>query len=588
MTTCIPKEIIQDLKDKGIFDEVNSVKREQLFRQFFTAEDARYLNLKFEKTKLLKKTELAFDRMVNKLDISLERKLELIQEGKDEIARKKNLINTLQDLGEIKDKDIINIEKMANDIYKKKYNLTISKEQTDNILKLTNEVTETSKLPKMPNGDYDPIYGLALDDLNLYTNNIKDPKGKMKLGELISTGVSDIKKEFNSLKGTGSKIAYVSGKVWDTITSSSTFKTVKATLDASFIGIQGLGAATRNPLAAMQATRTAFNQMFATDPILAMKSFRANLFSKKYYNDGVASGLRIMKPEEQMTSNLVEKLGWFGKAVERADNGFSAFLQKIRYDEFERVVKIQEIRLGRTLDINNPVDAKLLKEAASHANKISGTSNLGKAEMYANAINEVTFAGRYAVSDIRMFTDVLDFTGTADARKRALRTLALNIGTLYGTYLGIAALNPDNTEIRPTATNFMKYKTDDGEWVGVKLKGQWIIQLISRLFAGNEINAKGKKTVYGKGYKGKTWGDAAGRVARGKLAPIPSVLIDIAQGKDFVGNKATAGRVLRNLALPISTSSIIDRAFNENEDVMYNLKYAVYDTLGLSAYNLKK
>lgn len=620
---CIPQEMIDDPKLREIFNIKNTLDREIALGKIFNAQYSRNLNKKFEKMKLLKSYESKSQDLINSLVRSETKegqavKKDISEKIKAAFTERKNRLKSLQDVSEVKDADIIDIEKMADDIFKAKHGYTITEEQSNRIIELTNEVSRTSKLPLTPGGHKSIDYGIALEALNTYTAIIKDPTTNMKLLEELATAWNVSKTEFKDMEGVGQKVAYILEKGLR-LSTSSVFKNMKATLDASFLGIQGIVIATTNPVLAFRASREAFRQMFAKNPEQAFSSFRAYMYSHKRYAEAVEAGARLVGREEQVSSTAAEKIPVLGWAIKRTDNAFSAFLQKARLLEYDRYANNLEKRFGRKLDItdsniddliNKEVakrvdgknlnqqemnkiidrvsktitsDSKLLKEAASEANKITGTSNLGPAERFSGAMNSVLFAGRFAVSDIRMVTDVLNPTISGVGRLRAIRNLAQNIALTWGTYAALAEIFPNETDIRPNSANFMKFKTADGTWTYPKVKGQWLLQLTSKIVSGYEINSQGEKTKYKDGYGQKDKGDVILRTFRSKLAPVPSVLTDISVGSDFMGNKATLGRNLRNLTAPIFGSSLIERLFSD-KDTSTKLEQSVIEFIGGSAY----
>jgi len=598
MTTCIPKDIIDEVKNSGVFDIKDSLKREQALSRFFTPEYSKLLNSKFEKTKLLKDTEAGFNKFFNSQTKEGQAKLlNTKTKMKNEFNRKAQLLNELQDAGQMKDSEILNIEKAADDIFKEKYGLKLSETQTNEIITLTNEIKKSSKLAKLENGDYDLKYGLDVRALENYTSALKDPTANNGYLREIGYQWNKTKGEFTELGGR-QKISYMMDKMFR-IATSPAFKNMKATLDVSWLGIQGIAAFARNPIATTRAVKEAFSQIFAKHPEDAMNLFMAKMYSGARYNESIASGLRLAGREEQVISTFPEKLGWLGKGVKRADNSFIAFLQSVRFKEYNRVATNLEKSLGRKLDftdknldnlINKEIekqvggknlsaeqvnkiiekvnktfipDSQYLKEAATHANKISGTSNLGIAEKYADGMNSFLFAGRYAVSDIRMYTDVLNFKQSSKAQMRAVETLGINLGALYGSYLALATLFPDRTEIRPNAVNFMKIKGDDYTFSYPSIKGKWVVQLMSKIIVGSEITGSGNKVKYGEGYKGKTRGDVILRTLRSKLAPTVSTATNLFTGSDYLGKENTPLNVVAGLVAPIAASDAIEKIFSD-------------------------
>lgn len=586
MPICIPKDII-DTVDEIFSRGLPTLERERLLQPIL-GDSTKEINKLYEHSLTLKNQERAYTNFVETITgINAEKKAILKDKIAKELQRKREMMYNSD--GTVNENFLAltkstpeEIEGFVKKTLDNKYDISVTPEQTKMVVDLKEKVNTTKKLPMVDPEHYDPQYGEAVDDLSNYIGALKDPTQDMKLGEQIAYNVKKFKESYGQADGAFQK-GWVATKAAKDFVFSSTWKTIKASLDYSFAGIQGVAVVTRNPKLFVESIKKATNAFIDKE---AMKAFRIDLFSRVGYDDAVKSGLRVLIPEEQFAATGVEKLWGIGGAFKRSDDAFSIFLQNARMGEYQRVVKNQEALLGRKLDIKIPEDAKLLEDFASHANKISGTTNLGVGEKYAEGMNQVLFAGRYAVSDLRMFTDVLNPALTKEGRSLATKTLALHLGTLYGGYLTWAMLNPDRAEINPNNANFMKIRVGKNTWVGPKLKGQWAIQAIAKLVEGSEVNASGKETVYGKGYNAKTRGDVLLHTLRGKLAPIPSVLTDLAVGKDFSQRPITPLGEVRNLAAPISAGNIFERIITGDTDISNQLILGFADATGLSGYQV--
>ena len=320
---CIPKEIFNKEGFEDIFKIQDSLLREKKLGEFLDAKTARNINNRFEHTKLLKQADIGYNKMIDDLQgLNDVKKMAFREKMKLELIRKEELLENLQEVGEVKSGDILDFEKMADDIYKKKHNLSISEEQGSNIIKLTNDLSEASKLPKLENGNYQDAYGQALSNLNRYIDNVKDPSRSMTLGKQIKYDVDIFKTELSNIEGPYQKFAHSASKGAGLI-FSSTWKTMKATLDASFLGIQGIAFGTRNPTKFVESVKMAFKAFGNKD---MMEVFRIKIFSDKDYKKAILSGSRLLTPEEQFASNSLEKIPWLGRAIKATNDAFTIFL----------------------------------------------------------------------------------------------------------------------------------------------------------------------------------------------------------------------------------------------------------------------
>jgi hypothetical protein len=174
-------------------------------------------------------------------------------------------------------------------------------------------------------------------------------------------------------------------------------------------------------------------------------------------------------------------------------------------------------------------------------------------------------------------------------RIRAAKRVGQSMGAMLGSYFALAQFIPDATDTDPTSANFMRFHIGD-KWYGIKMPGEWLFKLVAKGILQRESNKAGVVTKYNDGgFKSKTYGDTFMRTFRSKLAPIPSVVTDLAVGKDYMGRDATIGREALNLAAPITTGGIIERAYKalfEGEDttLLDETINAATDIVGITSY----
>ncbi len=373
---------------------------------------------------------------------------------------------------------------------------------------------------------------------------------------------------------------------------------------------------------ALKEVGSTFKTAFTSGGDKAYDAFLIKLFSNKNYDEAVEAGLRLVNREEMYSSNVPELIPKIGKVVKGANNWFSAFQQTARLAEYNRTLSHTEKTIDKLLgtkgykigldDISfkslskeqqnklrdflgqgsfdkelgdsnfTGINEKLLKEIADHANKVTGTTNFGKFEKNAAIANELAFAPRFLVSDIKLYSDVFKPNASRVARLRSAETLGETVGLAVAGYLTTAMLAPDSTEINFTSPNFMKYKVGD-TWVGIKPKAKWLVQLASKLILGYEKSGKGKKYKLGKDEM-KTRGDVLLRTLRSKAAPIPAVTTDLFVGKDYMGNDATFVNEIINLTAPIAPTSIIKNVTDEDKDVVDKISTSFLQFFGADIY----
>lgn len=499
----------------------------------------------------------------------------------------------------------MDIEKIANDIYKKKHDLDISPEESKKIMELTNVADEASKMPRTKDGRLSPEaakakYDLleAVGELKAKPRQVVGKDGKLRNENVLFGKDSKMARETEGMSFP-EKVGYFLDQNRKYV-SSGTFKSMKATWDFSSATIQGVRIFLTSPKTYIKAQKEAFKAFGSKE---AYKAWKINMLSRRRIDEGIAAGLR-MSTEEQLLKP--------GKS-NRFDDYFTVSLQEARYNIYESSVDSMEKRLKRKLDITDSNydeliaraqeraeklgkkfirpkrDSQLLKEAADDANKMTGTTNLGAGEVLSPALNETFFAARYGLSDVRMYTDLLDPRMSKVGRVRAVKRLGQSMGYMMAGYYALALAFPDDTETDPTAANFMRFHIGD-KWYGIKMPGEWLFKLAAKTVLQREKSKRGKVTKFdSEAYNGKTTGTTLLRTFRSKLAPIPAVLTDLAVGKDYVGRKATPLREGINLAAPISTGGAIERVYKdifegEDKSLLEHLLNGMTDITGITSY----
>jgi len=625
---CILPEHRENIKKIMTNDTLDSNKRVDELSKFFNIDDAKIFNNMYEKSTLLKNQEVA---IINYLDdisgISNEKRIrmketfkKLYNERQSKIYNPDGTVNSNY-LG-LKNKTNVDLMFDAQELFNNKYDVSLTNEQAAKLISIKKKIELTSKLPLDANGNYSDEYGQAVLELKKYEESLKSVyEGKDALG-VIKTLREQISNKTQG-KNVLDKIYFGGKEIKDNLINSQTFKTMKATIDASFAAIQAPVYVMRTLLSTMfrgelkagiKEVGNAFKVAFKSGGDKAYDATLVNLFKDKDYDKLVERGLRLVKREEMYGSNAPELIPGIGKVIKGANNWFSAFQQTARLGEAKRTLRYTEKTIdkllgikGYKIDLDNSsfknlnkeqqnklreylgkgsfdsifsdktstdIDVKLLDEIVDHANKITGTTNFGKYEKNAALLNEGFFAPRFMASDIKMYTDVFNPKASRIARLRSAESLGEGVAFAVGSYLTLAMIAPDNTEINPTSPNFMKIKIGD-QWVGIKPKGKWLISLASKLILGYEKSGSGKKYKLGRDER-KTKGDVILRTLRSKLAPLPSVGVDFFDGKDYIGNDATFWNELKNLAAPIAPTSMIPILFGDNDKEVIERIYTAF------------
>jgi len=264
-------------------------------------------------------------------------------------------------------------------------------------------------------------------------------------------------------------------------------------------------------------------------------------------------GGRLSAREEAYMSSLADKI----PGVVHSERAYVTFLNVMRADLFDSMANLstRDGKLSRN-------QAKVI---ANYVNTVTGRGITGG--RLANALASMNFA----FFSPRLFMSRVQYLigqplwggpwkGTAHVRAQIAKEYAKVLG-LFTAVMFAAGLLPDDDKdakvsisTDPYSSDFMKIK------VG-KTRIDWMAGLQQPLvFASREIMGK-KTTASGLEYsirgddvpygKDDAW-DVLATFARTKLSPVVSTGVNIASGKNVVGEPTTPMSILKGLAVPLA------------------------------------
>jgi hypothetical protein len=269
--------------------------------------------------------------------------------------------------------------------------------------------------------------------------------------------------------------------------------------------------------------------------------------------------------EEALMSTWAEKV----PGVRRSNRAYTIFLNKLRADTFEDLVK-----KGQVFGVDSKTNLPLARELANFVNTATGRGDLGKLESSAVALNSMFFSPRLIASRLQMLNPMYYITANPMVRKEALKSLAAI--TAFGNTIGqLGKLAGGTVEADPASSDFGKLKFGD---VRVDPFGgfQQYVVLMNRL-SPESINPYGgrmKSSTTGQEYKfsehkfgRSTKLDVAGRFAEQKLNPIASFVTGMARGKNFRGEPFNLPDEVAQRFMPILMQDLIELA-TENPELL--------------------
>lgn len=426
------------------------------------------------------------------------------------------------------------------DLAGKRLGVEVTFEEAKNISDMSKALSE-AKMNIDPNSPLASpermAYGRALVKLNKYITSLKDIKSDTFLQTFKEAPGKESLKKVSDLGGLA--------------------KSMKASLDNSVIGRQGLKTLFSNPSIWRKNAIKTYEDMYntfggkaTTDEVMAEVLSRPNAINGLYKKEKLAIG----NLEEAFPTSLPERIPAFGRAFKASQAAFEGFQYRTRADVFDKYVEVAQ-KTGADIQGIGKV-----------ANALTGRGELGKLEPIASTLNNLLFSPRFLKSNIDLLTvHAFDRGIGTFARKQAAGNLLKAIGGI-GTVLTIAnAVNPGSVDWDPRSSNFGKIKIGATRF-DVSGGMASLITLVARLATmTTKSSTNGKITSLNSGKYGSSTGlDVFINFMSGKLAPLPGVIRDWMKGKDFNGKKPTLASTAINLMSPLSFTTYQELESNPN------------------------
>lgn len=249
-------------------------------------------------------------------------------------------------------------------------------------------------------------------------------------------------------------------------------------------------------------------------------------------------GANLAKREELFMSNLAERIPIFGRIARGSNRAYTGFLNKLRADVFDDLVKSAN-KLGIT-----EKSPDVIKDIARFVNNATGRGGVGNLGDAAIILNGTFFSPRLAMSRFNLLNPIFYIGLNPFVRKEALRSLFTFAGA-GASVLGLAKAGGLEVGVNPLSADFGKIKVGDTRydiWGGFQ---QYVVAA-ARLVANNMVSSTtGKVIQFGVGYKPINRLDIVKRFLASKASPIASFAMDLLRGRTAIGEKV---RVIPNLA----------------------------------------
>lgn len=268
-------------------------------------------------------------------------------------------------------------------------------------------------------------------------------------------------------------------------------------------------------------------------------------------------GSTLSKMEEAYMSRWADKI----PGVSHSQRAYTTFLDVLRADSFDAMAE-SIARKGKLTEAEG-------KAIANFINVATGRGKIGMKDTAAVGLNTVFFAPKLVASRFQLLGGAIKVLGdTATGFKirpetaRARRLIALEYARTLGGLAVVYALGSmagAEIETDPRSSDFGKMKFGDTR-VDPMMGLSQVTVLLSRLGSGEKTDMRGRTyPIRGDVPFGKDDAkDVTANFLRTKLAPVPSAVLNVATGKNVVGEEVTPLSTLQDLTVPLSLRDIYD------------------------------
>jgi len=326
-------------------------------------------------------------------------------------------------------------------------------------------------------------------------------------------------------------------------------RTLMASVDLSAPLRQGLVLTTSHPLMAAKAFAESIRQAINPDRFdkwlydLKESDYYKNVLSKFGLYIADPNNLHLSAKEEAFMTNLAEKIPIIGETlkvggkklipgaglISKSERAYVAYLNKLRVDVFTMYAKDLADR-----GITPQTRPDVYEGLGAFINAATGRGELGDLEPAAKVLNSMFFSPRLIASRINLLNPVWYASLPKEVRLMALNDMA-NLIMAGTTTLTLFAMIPGvKVEANPNSPDFGKIHAGDTRW-DIWGGFQQYIRVASQLMSGVEKKSNGNIVPLGSGFGQHTKADKLFSFFRGKLAPVPSIGLDVLSGRTAVG-----------------------------------------------------
>jgi len=566
-TFCLPKQIAAKVKSaivNGTLDpdklvKMTSAQRRDFFAGIMGKENAKEVNLAFERKLLLKNQELAMVNWAREITgLSKAEKEATAAKIKATYAEKRR-----RKFSPEEDEAFLN--ELTSEIYSKKYRTDVTLEEAQRITELGKAVSDArAKLNLNEDGTYknpeDQLtlgieYGMNKVLLDEYVGGLKEGATKRELvNPLKADDVQDFVDAVKEDLGLTAK------------TTAEFYRAIQASWDNSFWGRQGFKAMT-NPKYQKDWAKN-FAKSFADAAKIAvakpgkyiekgnniLRLVKAEIYSRPGYLSGryeMGTKLAVGIKEEEFPTSAPEKIPLLGRVFKASEVAYEAGAMRLRADVADTLYKNAE-KAG--IDLSDKFEVGSLNQLT---NSLTGRGAIPAGEKYQKMLNVALFSVKNAKSNLDFLT-AHQITGAGVskfAKREAAKNLFYTVAHV-GTVMGITeALWPDAVEWNPLSSDFGKIKIGNTR---IDITGGMAsyVTLLARVLSGGRTKSTSTGMIKKVGDQfGSDKMDILWDFVENKFSPGASLLKQLWEGEDWAGEPIGRIDAIIQAAIPIPVQS---------------------------------
>jgi len=649
---CIPPQIAEKMKDALLsgkwtpekFRSLNTQRaRKQLAEIVGNEQEAKNINLLFEKKLLLKNQELAMYNFVKDVTgLNQKQKEEMSAKIKEVWADKKRMVENPSE-------NERHLEEIIADVYNKKYNLDIDLKTAEEILELSKEFkTAENKWQKARDeeGNYknpadEFTFGLEYGAIKRVFEKYIETQ-KMEASAKTYEDIRKDKTVTDNAKAMARNIKeFGFGGMFKFVAENS--RVLKATFDDSFVGRQARKAMrwqtkkewwnmfwksfrdiyrvlsvdfTGGNWKTLKTKQGLKNFFLNTNVIAKAEAIKdaeiASIYARPNYGrgryDSKGGKLDIGVREEETPTSFPSRIPLIGRFFVASEIAYGMSAMRLRADiadNFYQLAETKQTMLSKTfkfspylkakferevVDLSDPFEVGSINKVVNDMTGRGAISHRIVGEEGQKALNTVVFSVKFAQSQVNTLLSWAYFpTSKFEGRSKfARKQSAMNLLWLLASSYIIQGMfdiadgdDDDTTEYDLTSANSGKIKFKNTRFDVTGGFGSYMTLLARLITQERKSSVSGKKTTIGEDYGSGDVMSLFWDFIENKTSPIASALKNAVNRKTFEGKQLTPKNTLVDLTIPIVFETGYDAY--ETDGVAMMIASLILDGLGVSA-----